>query len=295
MHVLITGVGSFIGSYTIETLTHAGFRVTGIFRSENIAIQKLRELHNAPELIQLDLGSQDNFNRLPKSIDAVVHVAGLSSMPGITMDELLYSNINGTRNIQQYALSAGARCLVFTSSISVYGNINNQYVDETTPIIDPGVYGASKYIGERLLAATADFLPVAAIRLPGVLGPGASRAWIPTLLNRFANQQNVQIFNPEAKFNNAIHVLDLSNFILTIIAGNKLSGFHAFPLASSGTITIREVAEYLKEATKSHSEIIVNNSMKPSFKISSEYAITKFNYCPRKIQETLKHFIKDIL
>lgn len=295
MHVLITGAGSFIGRFTTEAFSSAGLRVTATYYSESKEIQSLRGISNAPELIRLDLGNKKGYDKLPNSIDAVVHIAGLSNMPGCTVEDILNCNVNGTRNIQEYALLSNACCLIYMSSLMVHGHITVPVVDETIPIIDPDIYGASKFLGERILAATTDRLPVAAVRLPGVLGPSAGRAWIPKLFKQINNHQDVTIVNPEAKFNNAIHVLDLADFILTILAGNRLSGFHAFPLASSGTRTIREIAEYLKEATKSHSKIMVDNSRLHSFTICSEYAVKNFGYCPKDISETLKHYSIDAL
>jgi nucleoside-diphosphate-sugar epimerase len=295
MHVLVTGAGSFIGRFIVEVLSRAGLKITATYYSESRIIQKLRELPNIPHLVQLDLGDKRGFNQLPESIDSVIHIAALADLSECSIQSMLRCNVNGAYNIQEYALSAGARSFIYTSSLSVHGNITVPVVDVTTPIIDPGVYGASKYIGERLLAESSGKLPVVSLRLPGVLGLGVTRPWIPTLLTRFISQEDIEIVNPESKFNNAIHVLDLANFILSLLDKNKIYGFHAFPLGSSGAITIREVAEFIKEATKSQSRIRVNNATRNAFTISSKYAIETFKYEPRDIRDTIRHFIADVL
>ena len=290
MHVLLTGGSSFIGRSTTEVLSRAGVRVTATYRSEGKAINELQLTPNAPELIRLDLGNSNEFSQLPKTIDTIVHIAGLDSMPGVTLDDILHCNVNGTRNIQRYGLNIGASRLIYLSSLLIHGRITAKVVDETTPIVDPDVYGTSKYLGERLLASTADHLPVAAIRLPGVLGVGASRAWIPRVMDRLMTHQLIEIYNPDAPFNNAIHVLDLGNFILELLVDRVWPGFHAFPVAASGATTIGKVVSLLKEATGSRSQIIVRPTKQSSFTISSKYAVKHFGYKPKNISEILDRY-----
>jgi nucleoside-diphosphate-sugar epimerase len=186
--------------------------------------------------------------------------------------------------------------MIYLSSISVHGIVSAPVIDEVLPIVDPDIYGTTKYLGERMLASTATNMPVVSIRLPGVLGRGATcRVWIPMLLKKMINNEDVELYNPDEKFNNAIHVSDLANFILKLLRRDTLSGFHAFPIAASGMTTIREVAEYLKKLVNSSSIIIVKSSERQAFTINSRYAVSHFGYEQRAIIETIDNFVKDAL
>jgi nucleoside-diphosphate-sugar epimerase len=155
MHVLLTGVSSFLGRHLAEHFVHAGLRVTGTYRGDYPWLEQLRQHGRALELVRLDLANENAFTALPSAIDAVVHVAALSTMPGVSIDGMLGCNVTGTRNVQRYALAAGATRLIYASSLSVHGQIAGPVIDETTPVIDPDLYGSSKYLGERLLACRA--------------------------------------------------------------------------------------------------------------------------------------------
>lgn len=289
MHVLLTGGSSFLGHHLTRHLLRAGLRVTATYRTGDARLERLRTLGEALDLVRLDLAEERGFAVLPATVDAVVHVAAVSLMPGVTVDDLLQCNVAGTRNVLGYALAVGATRLIYASSLSVHGRITVPVVDETTPVADPDVYGATKYLGERLLAAAADRLPAVAIRLPGVLGHGAHRAWVPTLLERMRAGQDITIYNPDSPFNNAAHVDDLGWFIGGLLR-RYWQGFHALPVAASGTITVREAVERLRAATGSRSAVTVRPAPQPGFTISSERAIQAFGYRPMEIGALLDRY-----
>ena len=282
MHVLLTGASSFLGRHLIEHLLRAGLRVTATYRTDHAIISQLRTIGGDLSLQQVDLADQAAFIRLPKFIDAVVHVAGVSIAPGVSIDQMIACNVVGTRNVLRYALAAGAARIVYTSSLSIHGRIAGPVVDETTPVLDADLYGTSKYLGERLFAAEADRLSCIAIRLPGVLGRGAHRAWIPTLLERIRAGREILLYNPDAPFNNAAHVDDIGRFCVKLLAGNW-TGFSAMPLAAAGMITVREVVDRLAAATEMRVAVTARPAPQPGFVISSDRAIRGFGYDPMEI------------
>ena len=191
--------------------------------------------------------------------------------------------MDGTRNILDYALRAGASRLVMASTMSIYGKISDPIVTDETPIFEPDAYGASKYLAERMLAAQAERLPTIAIRLPGVLGSGAHRAWLPELVRRLRNGEEVTVYNPDGAFNNAVHVEDLASFVgLVLRAGWE--GFHAFPIAAAGQIRVRELTSLAIERI-GHGSVVFDMMPRRSFLISSDYAARQFQYEPTDIRQ----------
>jgi UDP-glucose 4-epimerase len=229
---------------------------------------------------------------LPHSIDAVLHVAGISQTNG-TADDILACNVAGARNLQRYALEAGAAKAIYTSTLSIHGRIVEPVVTENTVSVEPDLYGASKLLGERLFAATADRLPAVAIRLPGVLGPGAHRAWIPTTLEKIRQGREIAIYNPEGQFNNAAHVDDLGAFVAGLLR-DDWSGFHAFPVGAKGAITIAGVIERLSAGMPQPAMRIMQEA-RNSFLISSEYATGMFGYRPMEIGAMLDKYVSESL
>jgi UDP-glucose 4-epimerase len=296
MHVLLTGASSFLGSPLTEYLLRSEILVTATYRTRNIAIERLSGLAEGRglNLVQLDLADNRGFLRLPPTVDVVMHVAGTSIAPGISSEEMLGCNVIGTSNVLHYALAAGAKKMIYASTLSVHGKVDVSVVDEHTPIVDSDIYGASKYLGERLLAATADRLASVAVRLPGVLGPGAHRAWLPTLLKQMKEGRGVVIFNPEAPFNNAIHVDDLVRFFVDLMT-RDWQGFHAFPIAAAGSITIRNIVEQAISATGKKIDLVVQPVQRPSFTVSSDCAAHSFGYVPIDINTIVSRYLAEEL
>jgi nucleoside-diphosphate-sugar epimerase len=293
MHVLMTGAASFIGKHLIEHLMNSGLKVTATYRTEGDYIRHLHELSPALNLIRVDIRNWEDFAQLPESIDAIVHIAGVSPMAGILIDEMLATNVMGTRNVHRYALEVGVARLICTSSLSVHGKITVNEVDEFTSVVEPDLYGMTKYLGERLFLSTAERLPAVAIRLPGVLGGGAHRAWLPNMMEQLLTNNNVIIYNPNSLFNNAIHVDDLSDFILKLLVDSGWSGFHAFPVAASDVTTVGSIVKKLKDATGSRSQIIIRPPKQSSFIICSKYAMDHFGYRPKEILKIINRYLMD--
>ena len=294
MNILLTGANSFLGRHLTASLVAQGISIVGTYRTETPAIAQLRRIAGAGslELVAVDLADASAYRSLPTALDAIVHVAGVSAAPDVGLDEMLACNVTGARNLVAYGLRAGADKLIYASTLSVHGQIGVPSVDTDTPILNPDVYGASKYLAERIFAASADRLPAAAIRLPGVLGPGAHRAWIPMLMEAIHAGLPLTIFNPDSPFNNAAHVDDLARMTETMLR-TTWNGFHAFPVAAAGMTTIRGVVERLVAGAGKRATVTVSPSRRPSFTVSSDYAKQRFGYRPGEIGAMVDRYVAE--
>ena len=129
MSNLVTGGSGFLGHVLVEQLVARGEQVRVFCRSE-------------PECLALDgvswfQGDMQDASAVSEScqgIQTVYHCAGLA---GIWGPWSLYESINvqGTRNLLQSAMDAGATRLVFTSSPSVVFDGSDMIdADETIPL-----------------------------------------------------------------------------------------------------------------------------------------------------------------
>jgi nucleoside-diphosphate-sugar epimerase len=290
MHVLVTGGNSFLGRHIGLHLLRIGHQITATYRNDHDGLAPLRAAEAA--LVRLDLADAQSYGVLPPSIDAVVHIAGVSTGPGISLDDMLACNVTGTRSVLRYAISAGAAKLIYASSMSIYGRIEVASVTETTPSIDPDVYGASKLLAERILAEASGCLPCMAVRLPGVLGVGAHRAWLPTMLERIQAGKTITIYNPESPFNNAAHVNDLGRFFARAL-GTSWTGFHAFPVGAGGVTTVAGAIDRLMRAAAKQVSIKIGAAPQRGFTLSSDYAVRTFGYAPTDIGIMLDQYVSE--
>ena len=141
-HLLITGGAGFLGYYLVQAALHAGkggrhapIRVTVW---DNFARGRPEWLDALASDGQLDVQPYDLTQPLPASMPAfdwIVHAAGIASptyyrkKPLETMD----ANINGLRNLLEYAAARGRRGppvagFLFFSSSEIYGDPDPSFV-----------------------------------------------------------------------------------------------------------------------------------------------------------------------
>jgi UDP-glucose 4-epimerase len=279
MHVLLTGAGGFSGARAAIALLERGHRVTAVVRSERGRLPAAKL-----DVIQGDLSAG---LELPVAVDAVIHAAARSQGPGVTAEQYTRDNVEATRNLVQYAQRAGARRFILFSTLSVYGRIETSVVDEKTPILDPDAYGNSKRRAEELVGAAG--MSSLALRLPGVLGPGAVRNWLTGVLAAAKAGHEIPVFSPDAPFNNAVHVEDLARFACDLLE-RDWQGADVVTLAAKGEITVREAVQILVDATGGRSRVRVEPAARKSFRISIARASERHGYRPMEIGALLRRF-----
>jgi UDP-glucose 4-epimerase len=290
VRALITGVSGFAGSYVARALAQAGLDVVGVHRRETCF---LRSLTGEPRLA-LVRGELGHASSLPGPFDAVVHVAATSPGPGVSAAQIVRDNVNGTQALIDATHIWKAKAFVFFSSLSIHGDIAVPVLDESCPVSNPDAYGASKYLGELLLKERADRLPALALRLPGVLGPGAHRNWLSNVAAKLIAGETIHAFHLEAAFNNAAHVADISDLLASALA-RGWHGFDAIVLGARGTTTVRGAIERLARGLGVPARIVSASPRKPSFVLSSEQAIAQWGYNPMEIAALLDRYAADIL
>lgn len=283
MRVLVTGTGGFLGGHVARDLATMGFEVIAVQRRPPSVPP------TADGKLQIVLADLTAPAGLPAKVDAVAHIAATSPAAGVAADQIVRDNVAGTQRIIEYAKHAGAGMLIFASSMSLYGRITVDEVDETTPRQDPDLYGTTKFIGESLLAAGSARLPALALRLPGVIGLGARRNFISDVTQRMLRDEPIDAVNPDARFNNAAHAADLSAMIAHVLR-KPLAGFDAVTVAARGMTTIRDALERLKTRVGSRSEIRFRPSDRRSFIVSSRRAIERYGYDPMDIGDMLDRY-----
>ena len=158
--VLVTGGAGYIGSHTCVALLAAGYDVAVLDSLDNssaAAIDAVAEIAGRrPRLDVADCRDEAAVEEVMAEVrpDAVLHFAGLKSVPDSVADPLRYYR----HNLESAAvlLSAMARCgvrrIVFSSSATVYGEPDHLPVPETAPTRPANPYGATKLMIEQMIA-----------------------------------------------------------------------------------------------------------------------------------------------
>lgn len=206
----------------------------------------------------LDLTRPDAFGVLDGVLGlgtALVFASALTPDRGQTPATLL-TNTTMAANLAAYLDGRHLGRLVYIGSDAVYG-FDNEVVTEDTPITPAGYYALGKYVGERVMetAARAAAIPLLALRVTGVYGPGDSHAsYGPNAFARsLARDRSVRIFGAGEEERDHVYIDDVAGVAADLIRSDTAGVFNVATGQSRSFAdvvkTMRDLVPYDVEVT----------------------------------------------
>jgi UDP-glucose 4-epimerase len=158
--ILVTGGSGYIGSHTIVELLAQSYQVVSVDNQSNSSksaydnIQKITGKHITH--YSLDVCDQQELEKVftQHQFSGVIHFAAFKAVGESVEQPLMYyhNNINSLISILKLSKKHGVNNLIFSSSCSVYGNIEKLPVIENTPLPKAeSPYAYTKQIGEVMI------------------------------------------------------------------------------------------------------------------------------------------------
>jgi len=250
MNILITGGTGFIGSQLALRCLDLSYSVT-VFGQENTPAEAINAGLLRERGARVVLGSVTDISlvrEVLKGIDLVVHLAAVQHEMNVPDGVFRSVNVEGTRNLLEASISNGVKRFVHGSTIGVYGS-TAENVDESTPCRPDNIYGITKLEGERVALSYNRGLPVVAIRIPEVYGPGDRR-----LLKLFSGIQRGMfvVIGSGKNLHHPIFVGDLVQGLLIAFCQPEAAG-EVFLLAGKQVVStetmVRTIAQELQAKT----------------------------------------------
>jgi UDP-glucose 4-epimerase len=154
--ILLTGGAGYIGSHIALALLDRG---DGVVVLDNLSSGHRWLVPEAAVFVEGDCADQALVAELVAAyrMTAVIHCAGLISVPESVAQPLAYYDVNVGRAVALFAAAtaAGVRHLLFSSTATVYGGDAVDRLHEDMPLAPASPYAASKAMVERVLADVA--------------------------------------------------------------------------------------------------------------------------------------------
>lgn len=277
--ILVTGATGLIGKLCVKSLLNSGYntQVIALVRDEEKAKNIFGESKRLTYLVQ-DINQRINTTR---RVDYIIHAASTTSSKDFVEKpvETIYSAINGSRNVLEFAKNKRLEGMVYLSSLEIYGvnekeNIKEEdygYID----ILNPrSSYSESKKMVETMCISygTEYGVPVKIARLAQTFGAGVSisdNRVFAQFAKAIINKENIILHTKGETKRNYCYTTDAVRGIFTILT--KGENNNAYNVANENSYcSISEMAHLLEnEYTKVEYKIDeVNRGYNPTVKIA---------------------------
>jgi nucleoside-diphosphate-sugar epimerase len=257
MKCIVTGAAGFIGAHLSEKLLSLNHSVTGIdcftdyypraLKDANIVGLLKHENFRFLEanLQDLDLASMMN------GTEVIFHLAaqaGVRSSWGVDFRAYAEHNITATQKILESVKSSQIKKFIFASSSSVYGDIDDVPMKETSQPKPISPYGVTKLTAEHLCKVYHNNfgVPIVALRFFTVYGP---RQRPDMAINRFIrsilNDREITIYGSGEQRRDFTYVSDIVD--ANILAMNSELSGEIFNIGSGSNINIKQTIATLEK------------------------------------------------
>jgi len=164
--VLITGGAGFLGINLTRHLLARGYEVTSL----DLAPFDYDDCRDRIRIVTGDIRDREAVDRAMEDAQLVVHTA--AALPLYSPEDILTTDIDGTRNVFASAVAHGVERAVHISSTAVYGIPDHHPLYEDDPLVGVGPYGEAKVQAEEVCASFREQgLCVPIIRPKSFIGP----------------------------------------------------------------------------------------------------------------------------
>src|SRR5262249_45679154 len=148
--LLVTGASGFAGSAVARAAREAGYRVRVLVRPSS----PRTNVHPDDEIRVGDIRDRASLRAALKGVRYVIHAAANYRLWAPVPDEIIRTNLDGTRLVMEEALVAGVERVVHTSSVATVALNDASPAHEPHSLLERdavGAYKKSKVMAERLV------------------------------------------------------------------------------------------------------------------------------------------------
>ncbi len=242
----VTGGAGFIGSCLARKLLSDGWKVDII---DNLSTGDKANIPEEAQFNLLDLSESELATKLPaKKYDAIFHFAAQSSGE-ISFDDPVYdlkTNCLSTVILLDWCLKNGTDRFINISSMSIYGDQENQPVSENAVANPNSFYGIGKYASERYVKIYSKLgLKTTSLRLFNVYGPGQNmknlrQGMVSIYMAYLLKGEDILVKGSPERYRDLIYIDDVISAIIACL-DNEYSYGKEFNVGSGIPTTVQEL------------------------------------------------------
>jgi UDP-glucose 4-epimerase len=270
MKALITGGAGFVGSHLAEALLARGDDVHVIDNLSTGSIENIEHLKDEPRFHYVidSIMNEPLLAELVDRVDVVFHLAAAVGVRLIVESPVntIETNVHGTERVLKHANKKRKKVLI-TSTSEVYGKADAPFREDGDLVMGPTSkgrwsYACSKAIDEFLALAyhKEKRLPVVVARLFNTVGPRQTGRYgmvIPNFVKQALLGHPLTVYGDGTQTRCFSYVTDIVGQLIALALEERAVG-EVWNIGNDREeVTIRELAERVKQRSGSKSEIVL--------------------------------------
>lgn len=248
MKVLVTGGAGFIGSHLLDRLISLDYEVSVLDNlSSGFRVNMSQSIGRNMKFMLGDCADAGDVREAMKDVDVLFHLAANAEVRLEFNDPktCFQQNIYATHILLEELRRSKAQTVVFTSTSTVYGDVDLIPTPEDYPTRPISVYGASKLASEALITAYAHTYDIKAVifRLANIVGSRSGHGVIHDFISKLkVNPRELEILGDGTQTKSYLYINDCLDAVLRATA--KSEGLtNIFNVGSQDQINVKEIAK----------------------------------------------------
>ena len=261
MNFLITGVAGFLGSALANQLAREGHLVRGL---DDLSSGEPNALFEDVHFTRGDVNDRPKLWTLLQDVDCVYHLAARV----LVAESLLYPreynevNVGGTVSLMEGMRDVGVRRVVFASSGAVYGDQQDQPLNEAAPPNPRSPYAVSKLAAEYYVRTIGALwgIETVCLRIFNAYGPGqhlppSHPPVVPNWLRQAVRGGSLVVHGDGKQTRDFIYVNDVVRALVGAATAPDVNQL-VLNVGSGQETSMRELAQLILDVTSSSAEIL---------------------------------------
>jgi UDP-glucose 4-epimerase len=264
--MLITGGAGFLGASLANRLVEQGDTVVAL---DDLTAGDPRRLSRQVLLTRGDVRDVPKLWTLLQGVDCVYHLAARVRVPESVHYPAEYNEVNvgGTVALMQAMRDTGVRRVVLASSGAIYGEQEQQPVDEAQTPRPNSPYGVSKIAAEYYTSTLGTLYDIetVSLRIFNAYGPGQDLPpsyppVIPQALRQAQTGGSIVIFGDGSQTRDFVFVDDVVEALVSAATASSANRT-VINIGSGQEVSIRELAAHVVRVTDKQASILYNPSV----------------------------------
>jgi UDP-glucose 4-epimerase len=263
MNFLITGAAGFLGSALANHLAREGHQVRGL---DDLSTGDPQALSPDVHFTRGDVNDRPKLWTLLQEVDCVYHLAARVSVPESVLYPREYNavNVGGTVSLMEAMRDVGIRRVVLASSGAIYGEQEQQPLNEDRTVQPRSPYAVSKLAAEYYVRTIGGLwgIETVSLRIFNAYGPGqhlpASHPPVVPYFLRQGMRNGTLVVNGDG--NQTRDYVYVDDVVAAMVAAATAGGINGLVLnVGSGTETsLRILSRLVIEVTGSQANVVYN-------------------------------------